>query len=180
MKDMKSSVISKSFLVSLGGVMAMNGFARTEKGISQQPNIVFIFADDMGYGDVSALNENSKLNTVNIDRIANEGVISSVSTPSRYSLLTGRYNWRSDMKYGVLGGYSKSLIRQDRRTIANVLRDKGYTTACIGKWHLGWNWNNIEAGYYEAGNRRTDNTWFRLFLWYFRFAGYDSVCVFGK
>ena len=133
---MKSSVISKSFLVSLGGVMAMNGFARTEKGISQQPNIVFIFADDMGYGDVSALNENSKLNTVNIDRIANEGVIftdahssSSVSTPSRYSLLTGRYNWRSDMKYGVLGGYSKSLIRQDRRTIANVLRDKGYTTA---------------------------------------------------
>lgn len=154
---MKSSVISKSFLVSLGGVMAMNGFARTEKGISQQPNIVFIFADDMGYGDVSALNENSKLNTVNIDRIANEGVIftdahssSSVSTPSRYSLLTGRYNWRSDMKYGVLGGYSKSLIRQDRRTIANVLRDKGYTTACIGKWHLGWNWNNIEAGYDEV------------------------------
>ena len=117
---------------------------------AKKPNIVFIFADDMGYGDVSALNENSKIKTTNIDRIANEGVVftdahssSSVSTPSRYGVLTGRYNWRSDLKSGVLMGYNKALIAPDRRTIASVLRDQGYQTACIGKWHLGWDWNNI-------------------------------------
>ena len=149
---MKKSIINKGVLLSLGSFVALNGFARQGQEL-QMPNIVFIFADDMGYGDVSALNENSKLQTVNIDRIMDEGVVftdahtsSSVSTPSRYSLLTGRYNWRSDMKQGVLNGYSKSLIRPDRRTIAHVLRDNGYTTACIGKWHLGWNWNNIENG----------------------------------
>ncbi|WP_297906046.1 arylsulfatase [uncultured Parabacteroides sp.] len=139
--------------LSLGGLLVFSGCAQQRPLDAMKPNIVFIFADDMGYGDVSALNENSKLQTPNIDRIAHEGVIftdahssSSVSTPSRYSVLTGRYNWRSTEKFGVLNGYSKALIREDRRTIAHVLRDCGYETAAIGKWHLGWDWNNIEAG----------------------------------
>lgn len=143
---------NRGLLLSLGGMAVLSGCAQQPQE-QKKPNIVFIFADDMGYGDVSALNENSKLQTLNIDRIANEGVIftdahssSSVSTPSRYSLLTGRYNWRSDLKAGVLMGYNKALIAPDRRTIASVLRDQGYQTACIGKWHLGWDWNNIEAG----------------------------------
>ncbi len=144
--------INKGILLSVGSLAAFTGCARREQ-VQEKPNIVFIFADDMGYGDVSALNEQSKIHTDHIDRIANEGVVftdahasSSVSTPSRYSLLTGRYNWRSDMKEGVLGGYDKSLMHPDRRIMAHVLHEAGYTTACIGKWHLGWTWNNIEEG----------------------------------
>lgn len=142
---------SQNIILAVGCVLGLCSFDKIES--SSKPNIVFIFADDMGYGDVSALNENSKINTRNIDRIAQEGVIftdahtsSSVSTPSRYSLLTGRYNWRSDLKSGVLYGYDKALIEPDRRTVAHVLHDQGYQTACIGKWHLGWGWNNIEKG----------------------------------
>ena len=117
------------------------------------PNIIFILADDMGYGDVSALNENSKIQTPHIDKIARQGVVftdahssSSVSTPTRYGILTGRYNWRSTLKRGVLGGYSLPLIPRERRTIASILKEQNYETACIGKWHLGWAWNNIEKG----------------------------------
>lgn len=119
----------------------------------ERPNIIFILADDMGYGDISCLGEKSKLNTENLDRMASEGVIftdahssSSVSTPTRYGVLTGRYNWRSDIKQGVLNGYSKALIKPGRETMASMLKKQGYTTAAIGKWHLGWDWNNIEAG----------------------------------
>ena len=113
----------------------------------QHPNIIYILADDMGYGDLSCLNENSKLHTTNFDNLANEGMLftdahssSSVCTPSRYSILTGRYNWRSSLKYGVLGGYSNSMIEDNRLTVATLLKQKGYKTACIGKWHLGLNW----------------------------------------
>ncbi|MBC8616694.1 sulfatase-like hydrolase/transferase [Parabacteroides faecis] len=149
---MDKLIRNRGLLLSLGSMAVLSGCAQQPQE-QKKPNIVFIFADDMGYGDVSALNENSKIQTTNIDRIASEGVTftdahssSSVSTPSRYSLLTGRYNWRSDLKSGVLMGYNKALISPDRRTIASVLRDQGYQTACIGKWHLGWDWNNIEAG----------------------------------
>lgn len=119
----------------------------------KQPNIVFILADDMGYGDVSYFDNNSKLKTENLDRMAQEGVVftdahssSSVSTPTRYGILTGRYNWRSTLKDNVLYGYDKALIPADRETMASMLRKQGYTTAGIGKWHLGWDWNNIDAG----------------------------------
>ena len=127
--------------------------AACEGNKQKQPNIVFILADDMGYGDVSYLDSNSKIKTDNIDRMAREGVVftdahtsSSVSTPTRYGLLTGRYNWRSTIKQGVLGGYSKALIAPGRETMASMLKKQGYTTAGIGKWHLGWDWNGIEAG----------------------------------
>lgn len=114
---------------------------------AQTPNIVFILADDLGYGDISAFNPNSKIITPNIDSLAQDGMIftdahssSALSTPSRYSILTGRYPWRTTLKEGVLDGYSEPMITQDRRTIAQMLSDNGYNTACIGKWHLGWNW----------------------------------------
>lgn len=123
----------------------------TEK--QKQPNIIFILADDMGYGDVSYFDNNSKLKTENLDRMAQEGVVftdahssSSVSTPPRYGILTGRYNWRSTLKNNVLYGYDKALIPADRETMASMLRKNGYTTAGIGKWHLGWDWDNIDAG----------------------------------
>jgi len=111
------------------------------------PNIVFILADDQGFGDVSALNPDSKIPTPAIDRIAKEGMVfadahssSSVCTPTRYSLLTGRYHWRTHLQRGVLGGFSQPLISPKRLTVASLLQEHGYRTACIGKWHLGWDW----------------------------------------
>lgn len=119
----------------------------------KQPNIVFILADDMGYGDISRLNENSKISTPQLDRFASEGIVftdahssSAVCTPTRYGILTGRYNWRSTLKDGVLGGYAKALIPEDRATMATMLKAQGYRTACIGKWHLGWTWADVDKG----------------------------------
>ena len=117
------------------------------------PNIVLILADDQGFGDVSALNPESKIPTPNIDRIATEGMIftdghssSSVCTPTRYSVLTGRYHWRTHLQRGVLGGFSKPLISPGRLTVASLLKEHGYRTACVGKWHLGWDWPLKEGG----------------------------------
>lgn len=114
---------------------------------SSKPNIIYILADDMGYGDLSCLNGESKIHTEHLDRLAKEGIIftdahssSAVCTPSRYSILTGRYNWRSKLKHGVLNGYSPNLIEENRMTAASLLQQEGYRTACIGKWHLGMNW----------------------------------------
>ncbi|MFR9620460.1 MAG: arylsulfatase [Rikenellaceae bacterium] len=120
---------------------------------NKQPNIIFVLTDDLGYGDVSAMDPNSKFNTVNIDKMASEGVIytdahtsSAVSTPSRYSVLTGRYNWRSTLKQSVFNGYHAPLITPDRQTVASMLKKQGYTTGAIGKWHLGWNWADMDKG----------------------------------
>ena len=108
------------------------------------PNIVFILADDLGYGDVSIYQKDNKIKTPNIDRIANEGLKctdehspSSVCTPTRYGLLTGQYSLRSRLKSSVFTGKSKALILNSRSTIASILKNKGYHTAFIGKWHLG-------------------------------------------
>ncbi len=110
-------------------------------------NIIFVLADDMGYGDVTYYDSNSKIPTPNLDRMAREGVAfkdahssSSVSTPTRYGTLTGRYNWRSTLKEQVVYGYDKCLIPTTRSTMASMLKNNGYTTAMIGKWHLGWEW----------------------------------------
>lgn len=117
-----------------------------------KPNIIFILADDLGYGDVSALNENSKIKTTHIDKLCENGIKftdahsnSSVSTPSRYGILTGRYAFRTTLKEGVLDGFSAPLIPKERNTIATMLSKQGYNTACIGKWHLGWNWAYDES-----------------------------------
>jgi arylsulfatase A-like enzyme len=110
----------------------------------KEPNIIFIMADDMGYGDVSCYNPDSKIPTPNMDRLAEEGLRftdahspSAVCTPTRYGVLTGRYCWRSRLKRGVLYGYEPPLIERDRLTVAGLLKKAGYNTACIGKWHLG-------------------------------------------
>jgi arylsulfatase A len=117
------------------------------------PNIVYILADDMGYGDVAALNPDCKIKTPNLDALAADGMIftdahssSSVCTPTRYGLLTGRYNWRSRLKQGVLYGYDRRLIEPDRLTVPAFLKSRGYHTACVGKWHLGWDWALKDGG----------------------------------
>ena len=109
------------------------------------PNIVFILTDDLGYGDVHGLNpDRCKIATPCLDRLMSQGMTltdvhstSAVCTPSRYGLLTGRYNWRSREQSGVLNGYSPPLIAADRLTVAGLLKQNGYTTFCLGKWHLG-------------------------------------------
>jgi arylsulfatase A-like enzyme len=117
------------------------------------PNILYILADDLGYGDVSCLNPQSKWSTPQIDRVAREGVLftdahsaSSLCTPARYALLTGRYAWRGQLKQGVLQGYSAPLIESDRPTVAGFLREHGYATAMFGKWHLGLDWAPATGG----------------------------------
>ncbi len=113
---------------------------------NDHPNFVVVLADDMGYGDVSALNADSNPNlmTPNLDRLAEQGMVfldahspSGVCTPTRYGLLTGRYCWRTRLKSGVLGGYSKPLLQPNRSTIASMLKQLGYSTGAVGKWHLG-------------------------------------------
>jgi len=113
-------------------------------GLADRPNIVFIMADDMGYGDVQVLNPASVIPTPHIDRLAKEGMTftdghssSGVCTPTRYSVVTGRYSWRGRLKRGVLNGYGSPLIETGRETVASFLAKQGYDTGVIGKWHLG-------------------------------------------
>ncbi len=110
-----------------------------------KPNIIYILCDDLGYGDVKCLGgDRSKIATPYIDRLAAGGMIfteahssSSVCSPTRYGIMTGRYNWRTHLQKGVLNGYSEPLIAKDRLTVPALLKQHGYATACIGKWHLG-------------------------------------------
>ena len=118
-----------------------------------RPNIIFIMADDMGYGDPQCMNPTSKIPTPGLDRLAREGMTftdahspSAVCTPTRYGVLTGRYCWRSKLKRGVLNGYGEPLIDKDRVTVADVLSQNGYHTAAVGKWHLGFGFSKQGQG----------------------------------
>jgi arylsulfatase A-like enzyme len=118
----------------------------------QLPNVIYILADDMGIGDVHAFNPDGKIPTPNLDQMARLGMkfsdahtTSGVCTPTRYALLTGRYNWRTHLKQGVLTGKDPALIPGSRTTVASLLKSQGYHTAFIGKWHLGWDWTLKEG-----------------------------------
>lgn len=114
---------------------------------AERPNMIFILCDDLGYGDVKCLNPEGKIATPHMDRLAKEGLTftdahsgSSVCTPTRYGVITGRYAWRSKLQSSVLGGLSPRLIEQGRMTVADMLKKQGYSTHCVGKWHLGMDW----------------------------------------
>lgn len=132
----------------LHGFFALLAFCQFSHAGDKPPNIVVIYADDLGYGDVQCYNpERGKIPTPNIDKLAAQGMrftdahsSSGVCTPSRYTLLTGRYHWRSRLQNGIVGLWEKPLITPDRLTIAGLAKKSGYRTACIGKWHLGWDW----------------------------------------
>jgi arylsulfatase A len=111
-----------------------------------QPNIVIIYADDMGYGDLNCQNENSKIPTPNLDQLASEGMrftdahsSSGICSPSRFAFLTGMYNWRR--QHDIVNSFGPPFFRDSDFTLPQLLKDQGYSTAAIGKWHLGWDWN---------------------------------------
>jgi len=131
----------RTFLTAASAAAAGGAGAQT----GSRPNIVYVLADDLGWGDLRCYNDASAIPTPNYDRVAREGVRftdchspSSVCTPTRYGILTGRYCWRSRLKSGVLQGYDRALIEPGRATVASLLKSAGYHTAAVGKWHLGF------------------------------------------
>lgn len=120
----------------------------------QRPNVVFVLCDDLGYGDIHCLNpERGKIATPAVDRLASEGMIftdahsgSSVCTPTRYGLLTGRYSWRTRLQRGVVQGFKPCLIAPDRPTVASLLKEQGYHTGIVGKWHLDFQYQDASTG----------------------------------
>lgn len=142
---------------------ALAGFCPTSPTVAApaaRPNVVVILADDMGYGDIRANNAEAKIPTPHLDRLVESGMnftdahtASSVCTPSRYSLLTGRYSWRTRLKHGVFDGFSPPLIEPSRPTIASVFKAAGYDTACFGKWHLGMHWTKTDGTPIKLDNK---------------------------
>jgi arylsulfatase A len=119
-----------------------------------KPNIVLILADDMGIDSVSALNDKCGIPTPHLNALLKQGMHfsdahsgSAVCSPTRYGVLTGRYSWRSSLKRGIVGKWKPPLIEKDRLTLPQMLKNTGYNTACIGKWHLGWNWPKKGGGF---------------------------------
>ncbi len=131
---------------------------------ADRPNIIVILADDQGFGDLGANNPQSKIATPHLDALAKGGVrftdghtSSGVCTPTRYSLLTGRYHWRTRLQNGVLGGFSPPLIAKDRLTLAGLLKQQGYATGCFGKSHLGMSFPLAGGGYADDGGDFSKN-----------------------
>lgn len=138
---MKTMKVFQIRILLIIGFISSNIFAQSNP---KQPNIVLIVCDDLGYGEVQALApKTSKIKTPSIDQLTREGMVftdahagASVCTPTRYGIMTGRYSWRTKLQRGVVQGFAPNLIKEDRPTIANFLKDQGYHTAIIGKWHL--------------------------------------------
>lgn len=136
-----TTMIIKSLFITLAAALQLSA--------ASKPNIIVILADDMGVGDVS--HNGGKAPTPHIDQLASEGMrftdahtSSSVCTPTRYAILTGRYNWRSPLKNGVLGGNSPTLIRNGETILPKFLGTGGYHSSVIGKWHLGLDWEKLD------------------------------------
>jgi arylsulfatase A-like enzyme len=132
-----------ALLLAVAGLACNYSFPAPER----PPNIVVILADDFGVGDIQAHYLDNKIATPYLDRLVREGISftdahspSAVCTPTRYGLLTGRYSWRTRLQEWVLAAYEPPLIAADRPTLPGFLRENGYSTAIIGKWHLGWEW----------------------------------------
>ena len=149
----------RRFLKTLGLGLAAAGCqplaraAHTAGAPADRPNIVYIMADDLGYGDLGCMNRQSKIPTPHLGRLAASGMRftdahspSAVCTPTRYGVVTGRYSWRGRLKRGVLFGYSPPLIEKGRPTVASLLKSGGYTTGVVGKWHLGLGWVTKPGG----------------------------------
>lgn len=133
--------------------------ARSASAADERPNIIILYADDLGYGDLGCYNPDSRIPTPNLDKLAEGGVVfldghssSGICTPSRYALLTGRHHWRSF--HGIVNAFDGSVFKDEQLTLPEMLKAKGYHTACIGKWHLGWDWDAIRIGDKEKAAKK--------------------------
>ncbi|MEC3908488.1 arylsulfatase [Tamlana sp. 2201CG12-4] len=151
-------------LIIVSSCLVISCASKEEKPTETAPNIIYVLADDLGYGDISVYNPDGKIKTPNLDKMASEGMrftdahtSSSVCTPTRYGIMTGRYNWRSTLKQWTLNGKSKALIPSTRTTVASMLKKQGYQTAFIGKWHLGWDWAQNPDVVWNAKNEKNFN-----------------------
>lgn len=155
MKLLLRILLAAAFLVAPGELLRAAG----------QPNILLLYADDMGYGDLAANHPLSKIPTPHLDALAASGMrftdghsSSGICTPSRYALLTGRHHWRDF--HDIVNSFGPSVFRKDQLTLPAMLRSSGYQTACIGKWHLGWNWDAIRRpGTEPKSIRHQDFDW---------------------
>ncbi len=148
---MNKFLIMKTIVVILSLLACISCSQKTKEHL-QVPNILFILADDLGYGDVACYNPESRVPTPNLDKLAGEGMRftdahspSTVCTPSRYSLLTGRMAFRTGFPGVFTGAGGPCLIGEKRLTLPGMLRDHGYTTACVGKWHVGLTFSDVRG-----------------------------------
>src|SRR5581483_6374020 len=146
----KNQCLGSGAVVALSLLVLATAVRAADAPDASRPNIILLLADDLGFGDPHCYNSESKIPTPNMDRLAREGMrftgahsTASVCSPTRYSILTGRYAWRSRLKLGVLKPWDPALIEPGRLTLPAVLREHGYATAAFGKWHLGWNWSTF-------------------------------------
>ncbi len=153
-EDPTMKLLSLWLVVAAFGLCA--NLVAAEPLVPSKPNIVILYADDMGYGDLGIQNPDSKIPTPHLDQLSREGMrftdahsSSGVCTPSRYAMLHGRYHWRKF--HGIVNSFDQPILDDGRQTIAEMLKAKGYRTACIGKWHLGWDWNAIKKQGAKAG-----------------------------
>jgi arylsulfatase A len=149
----------KTFLQVVSVLLLFTGKAPAASG---RPNVLVLYADDLGFGDLGSYNPKTKIPTPNLDRLAKQGVrftdghsSSGICTPSRYALLTGRHHWRKF--HGIVGALGGTVFAPERLTLPEMMKTKGYDTACIGKWHLGWDWAGIrrpDAKQIGSGRRK--------------------------
>ena len=141
---------------------------------AKQPNVLILYADDLGFGDLGCYNNKSRIPTPNLNRLASESVrftdghsSSGICTPSRFAMLTGRHHWRDF--HGIVNAFGGSVFKPERLTLPEMLKEKGYKTAAIGKWHLGWNWDAIRnkdvKATTEQGGRRKKQLGPEAFDW---------------
>ncbi len=150
---------------------AMANLDHCQSAETSTPNILILFADDLGFGDLGCYNATSKIPTPNLDRLAAEGMrftdghsSSGICSPSRYALLTGRHHWRDF--HGIVNAFGKSVFAPGRLTMPEMLQQSGYRTAAIGKWHLGWDWAAIrKPGATQFGESRNEGWGFDAFDW---------------
>lgn len=147
------------FLTFTATIAAVEGSA-----VADSPNVLILYADDLGYGDLGCYNPESKIPTPSLNQLASQSMrftnghsSSGICTPSRYALLTGRYHWRDF--HGIVGVFGKSVFKPERLTLPEMLKAKGYKTAAIGKWHLGWDWNAIRKPGAEPRVEGKKKTW---------------------